>query len=623
MIVQKKLSEDNISILKSCLFWTFIWGLLAHSFALLNLHYVHDSLVISANFIGEGTWEIALGRYFQPIYVFFRGKIATIWLAGILAFLYISIVTFLISDIFCIKKQSLVALLSGFLTTNVTITVLLATYIMGTDTFMFANLMATCSAWCAIKIKKPVPSMITCVLFLTVSLATYQAYFAVFLIIGFLYIFYKLLTADTEKAKLLLHLFTKALVCISLSLILYKIGIKISLKIINGKLAGYIDWNAITNIKTIIPFFFKTYTSFFKTYAHIAFHRSITNVIHIFLLTYTFCIFAKLIYERIKTKNKQDIIIGIIECVLFTLIPFVANIMFFITRGKNSYELTKFSFYIVYVLILVLQPKRFPPAKKIVYALSILIITFNVVTANQVYTKRKLAYDATAYTVTRMLTMMSMEDGYIEGETPVAFIGHFDSNPLFQNYEEFDNVNILVGQKQTSSITYPGTESAFIKYIMNTRIAILPYSDSLFSDSISDMPVFPAKGSCKMIDGMMFVKLSDIPTLPSTNKETSLPPYSFREDEISFYIDNKIISLGKSHLRGWAYHKNDTCRVVIESDGHFYEADIESRPDVQTAFGLDNDKHGFSATVPQKLDNYTLYLINDEKKEIYRAKIES
>ena len=244
---------------------------------------------------------------------------------------------------------------------------------------------------------------------MTISLSTYQAYFAVFLIIGFLYIFCGILDADFEKARRLLSLFIKAISVIAISLVLYKVGSVVSLKVINGHLAGYLDWNAVTDLKTVIPFFFKTYISFFQTYAHVAFHRRVTILIHILFLLYVTFVFVKMTWNRIKTKNKQDVLLGVIQCVLFLLIPFVANVMFFITRGKNSYELTKVSFYVVYVLILVLQSKSFPFAKRTVCALGFVIIFFNIVTANQVYTKRKLVYDATAYTTTRMLTMMSME----------------------------------------------------------------------------------------------------------------------------------------------------------------------------------------------------------------------
>ena len=58
------------------------------------------------------------------------------------------------------------------------------------------------------------------------------------------------------------------------------------------------------------------------------------------------------------------------------------------------------------------------------------IIFNNVVFANQVYLKKVLEYDATASLATRVVDRIEQTDGYVPGETTVAFVERFDSSPI-------------------------------------------------------------------------------------------------------------------------------------------------------------------------------------------------
>lgn len=614
--VKLNVFKEKKILLRDCIVWTFVWGLIAHGFAFLNFHFVHDSLIISANFFGEGTWEISLGRYFQPIYVYLRGRIAATWLIGVLSLLYISFVVFFVCDIFEIKNTVALSNVCAFLSTNITLTVLYATYIPGGDVFMLANFFAAFSAWFVIKIRSKVVGCALAAVLLALSLATYQAYFSMFLIIGFVYVFWNLLHANEDVVKDMCFLLLRAVVVILVAFVLYIIGQKISLKLINGQLSGYLDWKSAFDIKTMPSFFVKTYKSFFQTYKYVT--------VHLLLLFFVLWEYGQLFLRKCFSKRKNDVIIAVVTFCLLALLPFVTNIMFFITRGKNSYELTKVSYYILYLLPMLFSINKTNSVKRVVFALCGILIFFNVVTSNQVYTKRKFVYDSTKAQMTRLLAMMSMEEGYVEGETPVVLVGHLDRNPQFHNYKEFDNISIYTAQKQDSSITYSGTETSFFHYVLNTEIPFVNDRGGIVeqaADAVNSMPFFPAKGCCRMIDGKMFVKLSDeeIPVF----KLAELPDYSIVQDEVSFWIDGDMNKDRSRFIRGWAYHENDICKVLIEVDGKYYAAEQELRPDVQKAFTLNNDKMGFSVTIPNGTKPYSLYLVNEDKKEIYRKELMS
>ena len=93
-------SDKKKFLLETCLFWSFVWGFMAHGFAYTNFLFNHDGLSMVSDFYGEGTIEIAVGRFTYPLYIFFRGTVNAPWLLGILSNLYVGLATFLISSIF-------------------------------------------------------------------------------------------------------------------------------------------------------------------------------------------------------------------------------------------------------------------------------------------------------------------------------------------------------------------------------------------------------------------------------------------------------------------------------------------------------------------------------------------
>ena len=500
--------NNNYSILKNCIIWTFFWGLLAHGFAFLNLHYVHDSLVLSQNFRGDGTFCISLGRFFQPIYVLFRGKISGTWLVGVLSLFYVSIVNYMLCNLFRIDNNKNIILTSGFVSVSNTLIVIYSTYIYAADTFMLSNLLSVFSAWNIIKTRNKIIGTISSAFLLAISLAIYQAYISVFILVVYLYVLSLLLDREPTNIKTVFKLLFNVFFVVIFGMALYYIGVKISLRIINEQLSSYLNWEAVTDIKAKGILFIKTYKDFVKTYMTFALHNTCITIIHIVLFLYVSIILGKYIFLNIKNKVYSKTFYLII---LLLFLPFVTNIIYFFTLKK--YELTKLSFSLIYLIIVFCFAIDTTKIKKIIYVLLLIVFVNNIIIANQVYTKRQLVYDSTKQTVTRMLAMMSSEEDYIEGKTPVVFVGNFNSNPLFHNYSDFDNVNILTSQNQDSAITYYSTFMSFIRYIINTNPNFLAWGaeeDAIkkHQKDIDEMKIFPQKGSCKMIDNIMFIRVS-------------------------------------------------------------------------------------------------------------------
>ena len=114
-----------------------------------------------------------------------------------------------------------------------------------------------------------------------------------------------------------------------------------------------------------------------------------------------------------------------------------------------------------------------------------------------------------------------------------------------------------------------------------------------------------------------------LPTKQPLSKNVLVPPLEASTNSFSYFIDSENISSHTLLLSGWAYHENDDCDVYIGVADKTFKAEKVHRLDVREAFGLESDTQGFSAAIPfeSDLQSYTLYLVNNSKKEIYKKTI--
>ena len=106
--------------------------------------------------------------------------------------------------------------------------------------------------------------------------------------------------------------------------------------------------------------------------------------------------------------------------------------------------------------------------------------------------------------------MESTED-YVQGETPVAFIGDFGASALAGTWFDYGQVREL-GITSDTSITYYGA----LQWYFSKRYGLLDniLCDKMRLDEIAAwpqvqaMPAFPKKGYCAMVDGVLVVKIS-------------------------------------------------------------------------------------------------------------------
>ena len=154
--------------------------------------------------------------------------------------------------------------------------------------------------------------------------------------------------------------------------------------------------------------------------------------------------------------------------------------------------------------------------KRITCVLLCCFIFINIQTANAGYVKKSTEQQSTLSVITRVIDKIETTDGYRAGETPVAFIGV--PGNYTQEYEEFSNFSKSTGLGSHNAITFYDYYEPYFDIILKADINI---ADSETADEITltdeakAMPVFPAEGSVKVIDGTVVVKFTtpytDIP----------------------------------------------------------------------------------------------------------------
>ena len=497
-----------------CMLFTFIWGIIAHGYCYFNLIFSHDSLLVYQN---DVLWQISIGRFLHPVYFLLRGHIYAPALVGVLSLTFIGTAVFLVCTLLNARGLKTVILYSGIMTVNASVSLLNATYLMDADMYALSLVFAVTSVYvCRNRRCWYVSSLI-----MVLSLGLYQAYFQVAV---FLFMILALIDILRKKdTKQVVFEGLRAIASLLIGLILYYIVLSVLLKTMHIELSG--EYNGLTEVgkfgsvmdiaKRIIRTYVFTAEFFVKPGA--IFGGRFMVLINCVIIALTAFFIISLIYRRKIRGGALFVLIA-----LAAVMPFGMNVIYFIADGAHN--LMEYSLYLAYILAFEIfrlwietrvpaQPElslRTAGIAVLPCALAVFLFC-STVYSNQVYLKKDLEYRATQQTMNRVIYRMEDTDGYELGVTPVAVIGTFEYSPLRVTREGFPAVGI--GLKSEFAVTYPDTFSNYFRYIMDYPINLIKADacEALAeTEEIKQMPLFPAKGSCRMIDGVMVVKLGEI-----------------------------------------------------------------------------------------------------------------
>lgn len=332
------------------LIYTVLFMVIAHGYRYVTFGFSHDSMVINSFMNNE--WQISIGRFLQPVYLYIRGGVVAPYLVGLFSILWLSISTYLIIELLQPKKQSTIIWICGIMAINSTLSVSNATYIPWSDMFMLSLLFSVLGVYFFVKCKW---GFIVAPFLFCASLALYQAYIQVAVLLLMVLLVLNIL--DGQGFQDILRSSLNSVGILFLGLIIYYFINKIALAITGITLVD--SYNGLQDIgdysSESIP------VVFVKTYLHVArffimpetFNAGLSAAVNIIIIVFVLVMLVRLSSKhRIETRNK--VLLGLIIIAM----PFGANAVHFIAKFMHSLMTYSFVLFCFTYLPLCFQSTR-------------------------------------------------------------------------------------------------------------------------------------------------------------------------------------------------------------------------------------------------------------------------
>lgn len=525
---------DKLKSNKSLLLYSFIFVcifvLTAHAFGFLNLDLSHDYLNEFHTLDSQG-WKISIGRFMSPlINLIFGQAIISPWLSGVIMILVLSLSVYLIIKMFHLEKRWQIILLAGFLSTSLSISAIIASFMQDLAVDMIALLLAVFSAyqWNKLKDHFNLKTFLLSLFSLFISLGCYQGYLSITITLIIIKCLENFLIdkkpKDTIKHGLI------GLVIIAGGAILYFATANIVSNITGYQLASNTT-NSLSNVwgsnkslpgRVLSTYSYTLWGLFAPTLASVpvkanllAFSDTTYQVYLISIINILIFLFCAIIVIRIFINKKINNVSKIFCLILLLITPFAMNITHFLSG--DSHTLMHYSFVFFYLIFIILSRYLENSSKSTflkncnIFLLfcSGVIILINISLSNTLYVKKDLEKQATLSTITRVLSAVESQDGYVYGETKVCLIGDIESQ---NKIKDIPNVAMLFGADYNASVTYQDTYNSYFnnvllyKAVPCTRAEINSIKET---EWFQNMKTFPNKDSLKATDGEIIVKMSN------------------------------------------------------------------------------------------------------------------
>lgn len=506
-----KLSSHERRRLLTSLIATYIWGLAAHGYALLNLTISHDSLMEFYMYHDIGyypgsvaQWKIALGRFLDPVYhQLIRGTTVSPWFSGMLALLWLSLAVWMMARIFQMERAWEIGLLSGIMTVNITVIGLVGTYLGDLDMNMLGVFFAVCAVYFWMQPGKRKLWAIAC---MAAAMGIYQSHLSVTVTLVMILSICQLLEGKDWKkvfvqgilaiglmaAAAVIYLLLSKLVCNWL-------GIEMS-DSANGIANLWLD-----NYSTLGNVLFLTY------YQWMAEFCAKNLVLNLLVGGSVLVLVILSLLRPIPLANKA------LTLVLGILLPFGMNFSTFLANGIG-HGLMAYAFWFAYLLLWLLSTKRTDRMRLVSAVLIFAVVFSNVRLANQYYTKRHLEREATLSLMTRVVDRLEQTEGYCPGETTVYFWGtpnipEQEAFSVFSRFGGFSSgyeLSSPIAADYTSPISGSWYYQPYFDHILQCPIRIGGKEVAeRIQEPAAAMGVFPAKDSIQWVEDVLVVKMQD------------------------------------------------------------------------------------------------------------------
>lgn len=494
-------------------------GLLVHMVVMVSDWPNHDglaSMYFDQNMITSGRWFLSVACGISSYFT-------VPWIIGVLGIFYLGITAAVLADITEVKSNMAAAFIGALLVSFPALASTFA-YVFTLDGYMLALLFAVLSV--AIT-KKYRFGWIGGIVFLALSLGTYQAYlpFAVMLCL------YMVILRETDKgsnkAKFLdcLHYLYMGIGGAALYYVILKI-----LMVVEGKtLDTYQGINGLESgveklgILKTIPLMYKDFISF-TLKSRILTTNIFCVIAFALLLLVAIIVFMRNAVEK-RWFSKPWLYITVIAIV--AILPLAANIVMVVSADVNYHLIMRYQWVLFPILLVAFSDKFgdllvFVTASNkrkkmktvtdlaswiLVIASTVMILCYGIAD-NIGYSNLNKKYEKTYAYCVRLVDRIEQTEGYYQG-IPIAMIGvvsndEYPTTDLTQGIT--DNMIGLSGDY----LLYKNLDyEQFIKNYLGASMNFLSgdiISEVYYSDEYRQMGSFPAADSVKIVDGIMYIK---------------------------------------------------------------------------------------------------------------------
>ena len=472
----------------------FFFG--AHLYRFCTLGFSHDSLLLDQS--QDTASQLALGRFMQPLYWQIRGDIVVPFLIGLLAYAFLALSIVLMVSLLRIRSTLSIALACMVLSVNATVSIGNATYISWADVYMLALLLSTLSVYLFCRFRF---GFLASPFLLCASLGLYQSYLQTAILLYLMVLVHKVLDKTSVRsvfcagvamvAQLLAGLLLYAFI---FPWVLAHTGVGMATTY-NG-LSRVGDYTGISILSLVKEAYLYPFQEMLAPQTHLP---SLARLLYILLFAVTAIMLALLVRSHALSASSLGMIV-----LLLAFMPLGANITYVISKSM-VHVLMCYSFFLFFLFPISLaerlQAGPFTSARTMRAILTVAFSTLylcNVVFANQLYLRRDLEMQSTLSLMSRIIDRIEQTDGYVPGETPVAFIGSLNST-------------------YTASISYEAGYSWYLSQILGSPIPMISQQElaqtPIWQDTLA-VPIFPEDGCCQMIDGTLVIRLGGRSVLP-------------------------------------------------------------------------------------------------------------
>ncbi|MCI8521668.1 MAG: hypothetical protein HFI62_00515 [Lachnospiraceae bacterium] len=503
--------DADKALLQRSLTYTFLLGLCAHGFGILNLNICHDSLFDFYDSTLAHQHQIGLGRVLEPLYREMTASgLLMPWSIGLLAFCWLGLAVFLVCKLFHISGRMEIFLIAGIMTVNISVTAIFASYTPWLAADMLALLLASGGGyfWYVYTVRHTPKMLVLGALAVFVSMAIYQCYIAVTVVLIILLSLQNLV--EHGNASKVFRDGLAGIGMITAGGVIYYPFTKVVCKLTQTTLAeGYYDsmtnlWDNKEPVRMRLLYCLKEGMTHFMSKDENIYPYPIIWAANGIL----FCVCCYLAVRLVKQCHAMRAVGWLLMSGLVAALPFAANMMRLL--NPSVHDLMVYAIWLLYLMPLLLW-KWTAQGKSSgkIYSLILVVLSFlvfaDVQTNNAVYVKKETESKATLALMTEIMAQVHQVEGYVPGKTGVTFIGQVSN--VLREVPGTEPLKGISGCNKSCAITYEGTYQAYFDNVMLQDVKVIWDGSIQEKQEIALMPSYPRKGYVKMVDDIVVIKL--------------------------------------------------------------------------------------------------------------------